>query len=97
MQDEIIYNDLNIQQGETTSLNTGKKRSFEGVEEYNLHKSKRRALHNTTQDNIRGVKENTTANFEPIIHNIINENDIMGNALNYDSIYRKITNLIELR
>jgi hypothetical protein len=97
MQDEIIYNDLNIQQGEPSSLNKGKKRALEDVEESNLYKSKRRALHNTTQDNIGGVKENSTANFEPIINNIINENNIMDNALNYDSIYRKITNLIELR
>lgn len=111
MQDRIVYNDPNIQQErdiqqvgdvqqeEPSSLNRGKKRTLESVEDSNVDKRGKTALDSTTLDflNIGGLEENSTANFESIVNNTIIENDLIDNAFNYDSIYWKISNLIELR
>jgi len=101
MQDRIVYNDPNIQQErdiqqvgdvqqeEPSSLNRGKKRTLESVEDSNVDKRGKTALDSTTLDflNIGGLEENSTANFESIVNNTIIENDLIDNAFNYDSIY----------
>lgn len=50
---EIIYNDPNIQQGEPSSLNKGKKRALGDIEDSNLRITKKSPL------DIEGVQENS--------------------------------------
>lgn len=105
MQNAFHYNNDGIQDESTTitrkssRVTMSKKRSLEGVEDFNVDKRRKTAWDNTTSDNLNigGLEENSSANFESIENNTIIENDLMDNAFNYDSIHCKISNLIELR
>jgi len=81
----------------------GKKRALSDTEatydteKLNTHKKNFFVSDNTTLDNviIEGVQENSSANLQSKENKAITKNDFFNQSLNYNSIYAKISNLIE--